>query len=158
MFSLCRVILVGNSSWQWVIYYLHCRHVKIYDIQDYTVVHSMDYPSPILSLGVSVSTCRNSHTLFPNRWTTHGSFMHRNWPSLPLFWVQFFWTSLINLHTEEENGCPFGVRSIWQVSCQRVFFLRALCGKSFANQVHVTCLKDDCKTRCSKLYSLTLVG
>jgi len=29
------------------------RHVKIYDIQDYTVVHSMDYPSPILSLGVS---------------------------------------------------------------------------------------------------------
>ncbi|KAJ7365692.1 snoRNA-binding rRNA-processing protein [Desmophyllum pertusum] len=29
------------------------RHVKIYDIQDYTVVHSMDYPSPILSLAVS---------------------------------------------------------------------------------------------------------
>ncbi|CAH3163190.1 unnamed protein product [Porites lobata] len=29
------------------------RHVKIYDIQDYTVVHSMEYPSPILSLGVS---------------------------------------------------------------------------------------------------------
>lgn len=29
------------------------RHVKIYDIQDYTVVHSMDYPAPILSLGVS---------------------------------------------------------------------------------------------------------
>ena len=34
-----------------------CRHVKIYDIQDYTVVHSMEYPSPILSLGVSVSMC-----------------------------------------------------------------------------------------------------
>lgn len=29
------------------------RHVKIYDVQDYTVVHSMDYPSPILSLAVS---------------------------------------------------------------------------------------------------------
>lgn len=29
------------------------RHVKIYDVRDYTVVHSMDYPSPILSLAVS---------------------------------------------------------------------------------------------------------
>lgn len=29
------------------------RHVKIYDIQDYTVVGSMHYPSPILSLAVS---------------------------------------------------------------------------------------------------------
>ncbi|XP_074624441.1 U3 small nucleolar RNA-associated protein 15 homolog [Acropora palmata] len=29
------------------------RHVKIYDVQDYTVVHSMDYPAPILSLKIS---------------------------------------------------------------------------------------------------------
>ncbi|XP_068694302.1 U3 small nucleolar RNA-associated protein 15 homolog [Montipora foliosa] len=29
------------------------RHVKIYDVQDYTVVHSIDYPAPILSLGIS---------------------------------------------------------------------------------------------------------
>ena len=31
------------------------RHVKIYDITDYKVVHSIDYPSPILCLGLSVS-------------------------------------------------------------------------------------------------------
>ncbi|EDO31974.1 predicted protein [Nematostella vectensis] len=29
------------------------RNVKVYDLQDYKVVHSMDYPSPILSLAVS---------------------------------------------------------------------------------------------------------
>ncbi|RDD45049.1 U3 small nucleolar RNA-associated protein 15-like protein [Trichoplax sp. H2] len=29
------------------------RHVKIYDIKDYKVVHSMDYSSPITSLGIS---------------------------------------------------------------------------------------------------------
>ena len=33
-----------------------CRHVKIYDVKDYKVVHSMDYPSPILCLGLSVSS------------------------------------------------------------------------------------------------------
>ena len=31
------------------------RHLKIYDIQDYSVVHSIDYPSPILSVAMSVS-------------------------------------------------------------------------------------------------------
>ncbi|CAG0890483.1 unnamed protein product [Cyprideis torosa] len=29
------------------------RHVKIYDITDYSVVHSLTYPSPVLSLGVA---------------------------------------------------------------------------------------------------------
>ncbi|CAB3984474.1 U3 small nucleolar RNA-associated 15 homolog [Paramuricea clavata] len=29
------------------------RHVKIYDVKDYKVVHSMHYPSPILSMGIS---------------------------------------------------------------------------------------------------------
>ncbi len=31
------------------------RHVKIYDVTSYQPVHSLDYPSAILSLGVSVS-------------------------------------------------------------------------------------------------------
>lgn len=30
------------------------HYVKVYDIQDYHVVHTMTYPSPILSLGISV--------------------------------------------------------------------------------------------------------
>jgi len=31
------------------------RHVKIYDVTDYEVLHTYDYSSPILSLAVSVS-------------------------------------------------------------------------------------------------------
>ena len=39
-------------------YFLFFRHVKIYDVKDYKVVHSMHYPSPILCMGVSVSHFR----------------------------------------------------------------------------------------------------
>jgi U3 small nucleolar RNA-associated protein 15 len=31
------------------------RHVKIYDISSYQVVHTLDYPNAVLSLDVSVS-------------------------------------------------------------------------------------------------------
>ncbi|XP_028406892.1 U3 small nucleolar RNA-associated protein 15 homolog [Dendronephthya gigantea] len=31
------------------------RHVKIYDVKDYKVVHSIHYPSPILSVGISLN-------------------------------------------------------------------------------------------------------
>ena len=30
------------------------RHVKVFDLLNYDIVHTMDYPSPILSLGVLV--------------------------------------------------------------------------------------------------------
>lgn len=31
------------------------RHVKIYDVSNYKVVHNIDYPNVVLSVGVSVS-------------------------------------------------------------------------------------------------------
>ena len=36
------------------------RHVKIYDVKDYKVVHSMHYPSPILCMGISAN---NKHVV-----------------------------------------------------------------------------------------------
>ncbi len=30
------------------------RHAKIYDVQSYQVVHTLDFPSPVLSLGITV--------------------------------------------------------------------------------------------------------
>ena len=32
------------------------RHAKIYDVQSYQVVHTLDFPSPVLSLGITVRT------------------------------------------------------------------------------------------------------
>lgn len=37
------------------------RHVKIYDAGTYKVVHTLDYPNAILSVGVSVSEAVISH-------------------------------------------------------------------------------------------------
>ena len=37
-----------------MIFYLD-RHVKVYDTTDYSVVASLDYPSAITSIGISVS-------------------------------------------------------------------------------------------------------
>ena len=36
---------------------LFCRHVKVYDVGTYDVVHTLDYPGSVLSLGVSVCIC-----------------------------------------------------------------------------------------------------
>ena len=41
----CTKILTGSLD----------HHVKIYDVQDFNVEHSLKYESPILSLGLSVS-------------------------------------------------------------------------------------------------------
>jgi U3 small nucleolar RNA-associated protein 15 len=30
------------------------RHAKIYDVQTYQVVHTLDFPSPVLSIGITV--------------------------------------------------------------------------------------------------------
>jgi len=40
----CTKILTGSLD----------HHVKIYDVQDFNVEHSLKYESPILSLGLSV--------------------------------------------------------------------------------------------------------
>lgn len=31
------------------------RHVKIYDVDTYSVVHTLDYPAPVLCMAVAVS-------------------------------------------------------------------------------------------------------
>ena len=36
-------------------YFYFLRHVKVYDTNDYSVVASIDYPSAITSMGLSVS-------------------------------------------------------------------------------------------------------
>lgn len=41
-------------------YCLFFRHVKFYDVVNYKVVHSMEYPSSILSLAIAVSFIRCS--------------------------------------------------------------------------------------------------
>lgn len=41
----CRRVLSGSLD----------HHVKIYDVRDYGVTHSVKYPAPILSLGLSVT-------------------------------------------------------------------------------------------------------
>ena len=41
----CKYLLSGGLD----------RHVKVFDLLNYNLVHTIDYPSPILSLGVLVS-------------------------------------------------------------------------------------------------------
>ena len=41
----CKYLLTGGLD----------RHVKVFDLLNYNLVHTIDYPSPILSLGVLVS-------------------------------------------------------------------------------------------------------
>lgn len=43
------------------------RHIKIYDVDTYSVVHTLDYPAPVLCMAVAVSMfvymCSPSHSI-----------------------------------------------------------------------------------------------
>lgn len=38
------------------------RHIKIYDVGTYKILHTLDYPNSVLSLGISVSENMIIHT------------------------------------------------------------------------------------------------
>lgn len=57
-FSIRRSFILHYPAILTILYSRIFRHVKIYDVKDYKVVHSMHYPSPILCMRISVSLPR----------------------------------------------------------------------------------------------------